>query len=183
METLMGVVLGGALGYMLGDQKDAKKVAGREVWAAAGAMAGHLVQGQLTEGVQGSAPPQALTEEVAQLRRSNTELRKQHQRHLMAIDSEVDDLIAIYEGQAEAAATEEAARPRRVVRVGSAPQRSQRTAPPQHSVAPEVTPPRRAPAPRRPAALPDYSALEIPEDQRTREYAYADRDAEDVFGS
>lgn len=182
----MGVAIGGALGYMLGDQKDAKKVAGREVWAAAGAMAGHLVHNQLSEGsggvgVAGSAASTALAEENAQLKRSLATTRQRHKQHLDMLDEQIDDLIASY-SEPEEMEEEQPVRaaPRRVVRVGNAAPAPQVQAAPR----PPRAQPRQAPHPARGApALPDYGSIEdlrIP--TRSREYANLDEDANLLFG-
>jgi hypothetical protein len=178
---------------MLGDQKDAKKVAGREVWAAAGAVAGHLVQSQLVDGSEGSAaaPSAPLLEENAKLRQQVqaqshhlTEQSRRHHEHLTKIDGEVDALIAAYEEGQMAEEEAPAPPPRRVVRVGNgaaAPSPRQAMATARRAPAPAPA----APAPRRRSALalPDYGVQEDPiPTRRQHEYADLDRDSEAVFG-
>ena len=158
---IQGLLIGAGLGYMLGDQKDAKKVASREVWAVGGAALGHLLQDQIGP-KPAPAQPQVvvdpgLSHENARLKRALVETRANHSRTLAQIETQVDELLAEREEapapRVARAARQPAAEPaprRRVVSLGT----MEREAAP--SPAPKQAP---KAAVRRPQ-LPDYGQLD-----------------------
>lgn len=158
---IQGLLIGAGLGYMLGDQKDAKKVASREVWAVGGAALGHLLQDQM---VPKAAPAPVvqrvdpvLAQENARLKRALVETRENHSRTLTAIETQVDELIAEQ-------TVKQTARPARAARQAPAETAPRRRVVSLGTMEREAAPP---PAPkqahkaavRRPQ-LPDYGQLD-----------------------
>lgn len=158
---IQGLLIGAGLGYMLGDQKDAKKVASREVWAVGGAALGHLLQDQM---VPKAAPAPVvqrvdpvLAQENARLKRALVETRENHSRTLTAIETQVDELIAERETKPAPRATRAARQPvaeaaprRRVVSLGTM----------EREAAPSPAPKQAHKAAVRRPQLPDYGQLD-----------------------